>query len=711
MRRTGIVFAIAGGILILGLAALWVLANPNRHRESIQAQLEKQLSRKVTLGEMRLGLLPLRFQVAVPVIAEDSSIAEQQQPFIEAEKLDVHVRLFPLLRGSIQVDSVELVRPKVEFVRTRNGSWNFSTLGPASAVASDSAGAAGNSTEFTLSRLTIADGQIGITDLQKNGSRSVYDHIDLTLLDYAPGKPFTFDLAAHLQGEGAQELRLKGQGGPLAAGNPADTPFQGTLSLNEVGIDGLMQFLDMKTVSQAKGVLSGQSEIANQLGAVASNGKLSLNQAQVNGLDIGYPIQIGYKLSAQVERSLVTIDNATLQLGDTPLSIAGSLDASATPMIVDLKIKSGDVSIAEVARLASAFGVAFAPGATVTGRFGADIAAKGSASKPVVTGTIAGRDLEISGPGIPLPVQVKAVDLALSPAAIRSNEFTATSGKTNVATRFSLLDYYSPSPSADVALRAPAATLPEILSIAKAYGITGLDQITGDGALNLDLRASGPLQTLNTASAVKALNGTIDLDFSPLKILGFDTIHELGTIAGFSAGLTEQQATEVVKLVGRILVKNGVAQTDNLLVQTTAGNVATTGTADLASETLNLKLSAVFSKAFSDKVGATRAGGLMSVAFSNAAGEIVLPAIVTGTFKQPKFAPDLRAVAELQKQRFIPSLNNPAGAIRNVLDVLKGKPESTNATPEQPEQPEEKKPSGIRGFLDALGGKKTEASK
>ena len=105
MRRIGIVLGVIGAILVLALGAIWVLANPNRHRELIQTQLEAQLGRKVTLGEMSLGLLPLRFRVENPVIAEDPSIGAPE-PFIRAENLDFRIGLLPLLRGDVQVNSV-----------------------------------------------------------------------------------------------------------------------------------------------------------------------------------------------------------------------------------------------------------------------------------------------------------------------------------------------------------------------------------------------------------------------------------------------------------------------------------------------------------------------------------------------------------------------------------------------------------------------------
>ena len=71
MRKIGFVFAIVVVLMALVLAALSLFVDVNQYRGLIQAQLERQLERKVTLGKMTLGLLPLRFQVDEPVIADD----------------------------------------------------------------------------------------------------------------------------------------------------------------------------------------------------------------------------------------------------------------------------------------------------------------------------------------------------------------------------------------------------------------------------------------------------------------------------------------------------------------------------------------------------------------------------------------------------------------------------------------------------------------
>ena len=68
-------------------------------------------------------------------------------------------------------------------------------------------------------------------------------------------------------------------------------------------------------------------------------------------------------------------------------------------------------------------------------------------------------------------------------------------------------------------------------------------------------------------------------------------------------------------------------------------------------------------------------GGYMRTALANPEGELIIPAIVTGTYKQPKFAPDLQAIVQLQKQRFIPGYQpgqKPADTIKGVLDGFFG---------------------------------------
>jgi len=695
MRKVGIVFGILVVVVIIGAAIFAATFDVNRYRGRIQSELEHRLDRKVTLGPMHLSLLPPRFQVQNIAIAEDPKFPNPK-PFVQADQLDVSVKLMPLFSKSIEIDSLQLQRPTVELVKNQSGVWNFSSLGANAPKTS------GSKSEFSLSKLAIQDGLVAVTDLEKRQPRAVYDHIDGTLKDFAPGQPFAVQVAARMPGAGNQEVRLQGKGGPIAQ-DPASTPFQGTLDLNGVGIAGLQRFLNNPALENSDGILSGQTNIQSESGKLSATGQMNIQSARVHGVDVGYPITADYDLSDDLKNDLLTITRGTLKLGQTPLALHGTVNTKPTPPQIDLNVKASDVSIAEAARLASAFGVAFGPGTTVNGRVNADIQARGPASKPVLNGTISGRDIQVTGKEIPQPVQIKAVNLALTPNEIRSGQFNVTSGNTTMSTLLSLRQYTSNSPIIDATVKAPNATLPEVLSIARAYGVSGLDRISGLGTINIDGRITGPVKSITSEDVLRVLNGSANLNFNNVRLNGTDIAHQLAAIAGFARpGEGDHGFTNISRMTGNILVTNGVAHTNNLQALLDVGNVSATGTANLVTEALNLSVSAVLSKAMSQQVGGTSIGGYMNTALANNQGEIVIPMLVTGTFKNPRFAPDLQKLAQMKLKGLVPNFENPGGAASGILGTLLG--QKGNQT-QQPQQQQQQQQPGVQQLLDLFGKK------
>jgi hypothetical protein len=173
-----------------------------------------------------------------------------------------------------------------------------------------------------------------------------------------------------------------------------------------------------------------------------------------------------------------------------------------------------------------------------------------------------------------------------------------------LSARIGLRDYTSKKPSIDAALRAPGASLPEIQNLARAYGVKGLDQLSGAGALSFDLRAAGPLDSVASTNVMRAVNGNVKLGFQEMKYQGVDASKELARIGGFlNSSAPDKGYTDIIKLAGNVLVKNGVAQTNDLQASLAEGTLALAGTSDLATEALDLRAMAMFSKAFSDKIG------------------------------------------------------------------------------------------------------------
>ena len=304
------------------------------------------------------------------------------------------------------------------------------------------------------------------------------------------------------------------------------------------------------------------------------------------------------------------------------------------------------------------------------------------------------------------------MNFALTPDEVRSDNFNITSGGTTVAALLAVKQYTSATPIIDATLQAPNAQLPAVLAMAKAYGVTALDKISGLGTLNLNMHVTGPVESITSAEVTRAINGTLNLSLNDLRMNGADVGHQLASIAGFlKPGQTDQGFTNISRMTGNVVVTNGVAQTNNLQALLDIGNIAVTGNANLVTQALNLKANAVLSKATSQQVGGSGVGGYMNTALSNSQGELVIPILVTGTFQNPRFAPDLQSVAQMKLKGLVPDFNNPGGALSGVLGNFLGQKKGTQAQAgqEPQQQPAQNAVQSILGGL--FGGKKKQDPK
>jgi hypothetical protein len=124
-----------------------------------------------------------------------------------------------------------------------------------------------------------------------------------------------------------------------------------------------------------------------------------------------------------------------------------------------------------------------------------------------------------------------------------------------------------------------------------------------------------------------------------------------------------------------------------------------------------MRLTAVLSQAFSQKVGGQNIGGYLKTALANNQGELVIPALVTGTFSNPSFAPDVAQLAQMKVKGLIPNMSNPAsvaGALQNLLGGPKPQPPAQGQQQEQAEpQPQEMDP--LQQLMGIFGEKKKPA--
>ena len=932
MKKVIIAVAAVVVLVVVAMFCLPLFVDINQYRGEILAQLQNRLHRQVQLGAMSLAVFPLRVEVKDVNIAEDPRFPSKL-PFAQVGELDISVKLLPLLAKSVAIDSLTLKRPQIELIKDAAGVWNFASLGrapatPAAAApvtppspptqpapAAQSASTTGGS--FSLDKLKIADGQIAVTDLQKHQPRAVYDHIDLTVEDFAPDKQFSIDLAAHVPGRGAETIALSGKIGPINQAEMLGTPFDGKLKLNEVSLAGAQKFLNNAALEGTDAMLSGSTDMVNAAGKMAAKGSLKITDAVVHNVQVGYPITADFDLSDDLKNDALAIKQADIKLGSTPLSVSGTLNTHSTPGTANLNISAKDASIEDAARLAAAFGVAFSPDAKITGKLSANVHAEGPTSNLAFNGTINGRDLEVTGKDIPQAVKVSSLDLNLTPQQIRSNPFTATSGATTLNGQMTIGQYTSPSPTVDGTIKTVNAKLDELLNIAKAYGVDAVKGMSGSGAITLDLHATGPIKntdamnfsgsgaiqnaTLKTPALTQPVNlrnanlqftqnslnmtnlsgsvgssnitgnlsvanfqaprltfalaadklnimelqkltastpappkkaslswslipsadaapapppkpslldeatgtGTISvgsliydrtvvsnvksnvnlnhgvIQLNPLtgqifggqingsitadlrheassfavnaKLTGADANQLLTAVASskdtlygtlnanvnqtfstpasgdvtqtlngpFSFTLTNGKLTKVdlvsevskigkfggpaasagkgytaiSSMSGTFDVRNGLANTNDLKAALDVGSMSAAGTINLVNEELAMHLTAIMNKQFSQSVGGSSVGGMMTTALGNKNGELVVPVIISGTMSHPKVSPDVQKLAEMKLNNIIPNAGGIVGALLGGGHQPPGQPAGKQAQPTQQQQ-----------LQDALGG-------
>lgn len=517
MRKAAIVAAAVLAFIIVALLVIPWFIDLNQYRAQVETQMQNALGRRVSVGEMRLRLLLPKVRIANVVIGEDPSFGSGT--FASAPEVVASVDVGALLGGNVKLSSVVLEQPTVELTRNSAGVWNVASLGkkPAQPApeAKPSAGAAAGgqqgpsakpegeeSASAPISNLEISKGRVNLTD-HKTNFRGSYNNIDLSVEDYSPNQPFEVNAAMTLPGAGEERLSLDARVGPIRENQMLATPVDGEVELEEVSLASL-QALANSTAFPMQGIASGSLKLKNTGRMFESSGDLKLENAQVRTVQVGYPITLEYKASGNLDEQIFKVEDGKLRLGSTPFSIAGTVNTAPSPMQVDLRFTTKDASLGETARLASAFGVAFAAGMDVSGKLNADVHAKGPLAQPSLEGSVDARDISVRGGGLKQSVESPELQLTLSPAAIRSNPFTVTSNGTRIQGQLTLTNYSSPAPQVDATIRTSNAQIGELIAMAQAYGLTAAQGMSGSGQASLDLRATGPLKNANALS----LNGT-----------------------------------------------------------------------------------------------------------------------------------------------------------------------------------------------------------
>jgi len=495
MKIRTFLIAVLSVVILIAIAVGVLLGRVDSWRPHIQAELQQKLNRPVSIDHLSLKLLPLQLKMDGFSIAEASPFP-QDRPFAKADRVFVSVSIWSVLRGDPEVNDLLLDKPQIELIRNSAGVWNYSSLGKGNSKSP------GSASEFSLDLLNITDGQLGYTDQLNKQARSVYDHIDLRVTNFAPGVQFGLNLGVHFPGQGQQMLEFNGKAGPVGiASENAVPPVNGHLSIQQVSLAGVNLFLSAGTIPpDTNSVASGEAEINALADVISCKGTLRLDNMILNGVKMDSAISSTYNIEDDLKQKKLLIRSGVVQVGPTILLATGDVSTATTPATLNVTVKTDHSSITELAKLAGGLGFGFNPAYNVAGELSVDVTASGAGNAPQLKGSIRAQNLSASGGQIKQAVAIPEIDLTLSPDSIVSNTMSATSGSTKLAIAFTLLQYATPNRSVDASVKTDGANVGELLNIAKTYGLASADGMTGDGKLTLDVHVKGPLANASTLS-------------------------------------------------------------------------------------------------------------------------------------------------------------------------------------------------------------------
>src|SRR6266568_4600822 len=117
-------------VLVVGLTLLLQTgAVSSRVKDLVVPRVSTALGRQVTVADAKLRIFPhTRVALTGTVVAGRPG----EPPLAQMEAFEVGVRLWPLLTSlgkDVQVSGIRLVRPILNLVRAKDGTWNYEGLG------------------------------------------------------------------------------------------------------------------------------------------------------------------------------------------------------------------------------------------------------------------------------------------------------------------------------------------------------------------------------------------------------------------------------------------------------------------------------------------------------------------------------------------------------------------------------------------------------
>jgi AsmA protein len=654
--------ALAAGLIIVLAVVLPFIIDPNDYKDQIAAKVRENTGRTLSIdGDISLSVFPwLGLEIGPTRLSNAPGFGEQ--PMASMEKVQVRVKLLPLLHKQIEMDTVRLSRLNLQLGKDASGRGNWEDLrGAAGEKPQTGAGRPGEAAGSPLAGLAI--GGVEVTDARvlwddrSTGSRYELNELSFTSGAIEPGEPFDLELhfgmnatkpaitgQADLSGkvliaeslqavslDGAElKLDLQGEGVPggrlalsLVTDIAVDLERQ-TLEMPKLALETL----GLKVSGKASGTgiggedprLGGALEVAEFAPRELIKALGQEPPVTADGAVLG---KAGATLQWEASRRHVAATSLQFQLDDTHVKGRLRMDDFASPAI-DFALQADQFDLdrylpppAKEKKAAPA-----TPAVTAAGGAGAlpVEALRGlNLNGTVKLGTLKAYNLRSTD--IEFTLKSRDGMLRVHPAAARMYQ-----------------GQYNGDISLDVRDKTPRLSLNEHVKAIQVgpllKDLSGDEKLTGTGNVDVRLLGSGatPEQLRRT------LNGNAAFSFTDGSVKGVNIASLLRTAQAKLQGQPppandQPNQTDFSELKGTATVTDGVVRNNDLSALSPLLRISGEGEVSLPAETIDYLLTTKI-------VGSLKGQGGKTL---DELKGVAIPVRIGGTFSKPTYTPDLAA--------------------------------------------------------------------
>ena len=632
MKKLLIAVAALVVVLVAGVVALPFFVPVSVYKTQIEAQAKAATGRDLAIkGDMKLSLFP-----AVAIEAKDVSFANaagaSTPEMARLKSLKVAVKLMPLLKGSLEVESFILEEPVIvlEIDKQGRANWVFETR-PATPGAAPQATGSSAAGDIRLGEVKLKDGRLTYIDA-RTGAKEELTAINATVELPDLDRPMKFDGGATWHGKpltvklDVDKPRAFMAGQPagislLLGGDPVKIGFKGQVTTSGAGrAQGDVDLAIPSVKELATWVGKPIDARPNTMGALSISGKLDRQGPKTSFT--------GAKVSLDQIKGT----------GDVAVDTSGAKPHLQAKLALEkLDVNPYLPPEAPAQRSGAAAPAGQAPQGWSEDPIDLTGLRAANADLDLTVGGLVVRKIEI-GRGV-IKAQLKDGKLALDLSELALYQ---GSGQAKVT-----LDGSGPMPAVDARVTLSGVQAEPLLKVAADF-----ERLSGTFATEAQITTKGRSQK----EMVSALGGQGKFAFTDGAIKGINLGAMVRNITTAFTDPTakETQKTDFSELGGTYSIAQGILRNNDLSMKSPLLRVEGKGTVDLPKKTVDYRVEPKVAMTTEGQGGQMQAAGLM------------VPVNVKGPWHDLSYQPDLAALIKIDPSKALDALKGGIPAIPGI---------------------------------------------